>query len=166
MKLKLIIFIAFVIFGTKKSYAQERFGTPAADSSLNVFLVFDNLYDSRLKRTYSADSMPNYIQIVNDQAVLIYLIRNYAGFIEGQVQELKTEYKNNLKVTSFYILGQKRSLGTRMSVEISEYMNGAFEVHYFNKLNGFETFFFAHTATQNEKDAINAYFLAEQSYDD
>jgi hypothetical protein len=166
MKLKLIILLALVIFGVKKSYAQLDVTSSTVDSTLNVFLVFDHLYDSNQKRTYAADTMPNYIQIVNDQAVLIYLIRNYAGFIEGQIQEKKTEFKDNLKVTSFYILGQNRSLGKRMSVEIKEYMNGAYEVHYFNKLSGFETFLFAHTASQNEIDDINAYFKSQQSYED
>lgn len=164
MNLKLIFLTILLSSLATITHAQKDSLSVYSDSTYNIVLIFDNVYDPRVKRTFSADSLPNYLQINNQQSVIVFLIRNYLGFVEGQIQEYKTTYANDIKITSYYILGENRSLGNRMNVEIKEYMNGTFEVHYFKKLGSYELFFTAHKASLKEIESIKAYFKAQETH--
>ncbi len=157
MVLKHIIFSAVLFMAVNSTHAQDD-SSKSTTIGDDIFLVFDSLYDPVKKRTYEADSLPNFLQVVNTEGVIVYNIRNYKGFLEGEVQDIKTETLDDAHVTSFYILGKNRSNGVRMSLEIKEFANGTYQVHYYRKLGGKDCYFKAHRASEKEIARIQTYF--------
>ena len=158
MQLKLMSLLVLLSLSIKMSYAQIDSSKGSADELLNIFLIFENIHDPVKKRTYQADSLPNFLQINDNQGVINYNIRTFRGFLEGDLKEIKTEQNGDNSVTRFYMLGKNRSNGVRMSFEIMKFSDGTYKVHYYRKLGERDYYFKAHEASALEIEKIKNYF--------
>jgi hypothetical protein len=158
MQLKSMSLVILLSLSVKMSYAQLDSSVGSADTSYSIFLIFENIHDPVKKRTYQADSLPNFLQTDNNQGLINYNIRNFRGFLEGDLQEINSEQNEANSVTRFYMIGKDRSNGVRMSFEVMKFSDGSYKVHYYRKLGERDYYFKAHEASAVEIEKIKNYF--------
>ncbi len=106
----------------------------------NYLYSFEKLYTPHSANIHPASG---YLHIYEDMAVIHGNSRGVDYFIYGEVRNFKKKMKSEKFFTSFYVQGQKVSLGKVSSFEIFENDEGQIIVHFFKKLGDLDVFFIA-----------------------
>jgi len=152
MKHFLLILFLFGFFLTKAQ-------TESIDT-LNKVYILDEVWKAGENKRFQTDGYPSFLSLENGNVTLFSRSRDKRFAYESFVLELSIEVENNRTIIQF--LGERPfKTPNRPSFEITESENDDTIIHVFQTLGGFDTYFRAHIASENEVNKLTEYLKAQ-----